>query len=386
MVTRLLRLRSFCIALLLLLVCTTAPVAAQITTFTYQGKLADNGNPANGSYDFQFSLWDPLSGGASVAPLNTLAGVTVTNGNFIVTLDFGATAFPGANRYLEIAVRPANTGPSTPLTPRQQILSTPYAIKATAADGLSVACVNCITSSQIQSVQGSQVTGNISGNQISGTIPVASVPAGSTNYIQNGTGQQASSNFNISGNGIIGGNLGIGTPTPAHTLQVNGTTLLGAPGGVYGFSIDNGASPGPYPSLAFNAYYNAPTSSYLAGGTGYGGIFQFHDGDGFFGFYSTNTSVAAGTPHTFTPRFVIGNNGNVGIGTTSPGYRLDVIGGVRSLDSVSTHFVAETTGETNAWAKFIMKTLNRSWAIGTSQNFNGDQLYIADETAGQIRL
>jgi hypothetical protein len=33
-----------------------------------------------------------------------------------------------------------------------------------------------------------------------------------------------------------------------------------------------------------------------------------------------------------------------------------------------------------------MKSTNRSWSIGTSQNFNGDQLYINDETAGQTRM
>jgi hypothetical protein len=33
-----------------------------------------------------------------------------------------------------------------------------------------------------------------------------------------------------------------------------------------------------------------------------------------------------------------------------------------------------------------MRSTNRSWFIGTSQNFNGDQLYINDETAGQTRM
>ena len=31
---------------------------AQTTGFTYQGKLGDAGAPANGSYDFQFKLFD----------------------------------------------------------------------------------------------------------------------------------------------------------------------------------------------------------------------------------------------------------------------------------------------------------------------------------------
>ena len=31
---------------------------AQTTAFTYQGKLTDAGNPANGNYDLQFKLFD----------------------------------------------------------------------------------------------------------------------------------------------------------------------------------------------------------------------------------------------------------------------------------------------------------------------------------------
>src|SRR5436190_1647986 len=80
---------------------------------------------------------------------------------------------------LEIRVRAAGGGSFTVLSPRQQINSTPYAIKSTgaaSADNLSVACLNCVTDSQIN---------GLSGSKISGTIPVASVPAGSASYIQN---------------------------------------------------------------------------------------------------------------------------------------------------------------------------------------------------------
>src|SRR5262249_38251375 len=157
------------------------------------------------TYDLQFKLFDALVGGNQVGATLIRDDVTVTNGIFSVSLDFGATAFPGAQRFLEIAVRPgANSGAFTPLSPLQPITATPYAIRslnatlAALADGLSVACVNCVTSSQINSVMGNQVTGNINGNQINGAIPVASVPAGSANYIQNTINQQAPSNFNIS--------------------------------------------------------------------------------------------------------------------------------------------------------------------------------------------
>src|SRR5262245_8419435 len=76
----------------------------QMTAFTYQGKLTDNGNLANGNYDLQFKLFDALSGGNQQGATLTLISVAVSNGIFSVNLDFGAN-FPGANRYLEISVK-----------------------------------------------------------------------------------------------------------------------------------------------------------------------------------------------------------------------------------------------------------------------------------------
>ena len=88
-------------------------------------------------------------------------------------------------------------------------------------------------------------------------------------YRVNGVPISATSNWTQAGNSVYytTGNVGIGTPSPAHALDVNGTTALGAPGGVYGFSIAS-LYPGPYPSLGFNAFYTG--SGYLAGALGYG--------------------------------------------------------------------------------------------------------------------
>ncbi|HYX28133.1 MAG TPA: hypothetical protein VE863_06170, partial [Pyrinomonadaceae bacterium] len=47
-----------------LLLAIAATAAAQTNTFTYQGKLQDNGSPASGAYDMQFKIFDTLSGGA----------------------------------------------------------------------------------------------------------------------------------------------------------------------------------------------------------------------------------------------------------------------------------------------------------------------------------
>ncbi len=104
---------------------------AQGTAFTYQGRLTDNGAPANGTHDFTFTLYSAASGGATVGVSNVVNDLAVSNGLFTVTLDFGAAAFPGADRWLEIAVKPGGVPTNyTALSPRQQITATPYAIRA----------------------------------------------------------------------------------------------------------------------------------------------------------------------------------------------------------------------------------------------------------------
>ncbi|MEQ1924420.1 MAG: hypothetical protein ABL952_18130, partial [Pyrinomonadaceae bacterium] len=164
----------------------------QTPAFSYQGSLNLGGTPANGSYDFQFALYDVAVGGNPLTTVNSVNGVNVTNGIFNVTLFFGNN-FPGNDRFIEIRVRPAGGGAHTVLTPRQQILSAPYAIRAVSAlNANSLACFNCVDATHIASV---------SGLVVQGTIPVSSVPAGSSNYVQNGGSQQAAANFNISGTG-----------------------------------------------------------------------------------------------------------------------------------------------------------------------------------------
>ncbi len=113
-----------------------APVVAQTplgTSFTYQGRLTDAGNPANGIYDLQFTLFTAATGGSQVGSVVTKDDVTVTDGLFTVTLDFGASAFTGSARWLEVAVQPGAGGGFTLLSPRQELTATPNALFSRAA-------------------------------------------------------------------------------------------------------------------------------------------------------------------------------------------------------------------------------------------------------------
>lgn len=97
------------------------------TVFAYQGQLRDGGNPAEGSYDFTFALYDALAGGTRLGAILNRPNVAVREGFFAVELDFGPV-FSGAPRYLEIGVRPAgSTVAYTTLAPRQSLAPVPYA-------------------------------------------------------------------------------------------------------------------------------------------------------------------------------------------------------------------------------------------------------------------
>src|SRR5215468_10301510 len=90
------------------------------TKFTYQGRLTDGGAAPTGAYDFEFRLFNTPAAGTQIGSPYTRNDVTVTNGLFVVELDFGAGAFDGQQRYLEVGVRPGpSTGAYTTLSPRQ---------------------------------------------------------------------------------------------------------------------------------------------------------------------------------------------------------------------------------------------------------------------------
>ncbi|MFH1148211.1 MAG: hypothetical protein V1736_10960 [Pseudomonadota bacterium] len=100
----------------------------------YQGMLTDaQGAPLETKeYKLSFSIYSVSLGGTAVWGPQVFDSVPVVRGHFNVILgpkdtsnrDI-ANAFTTSNAYLEIKV-----GDSTPIAPRQQVLSTPYALQA----------------------------------------------------------------------------------------------------------------------------------------------------------------------------------------------------------------------------------------------------------------
>ena len=98
------------------------------TAFTYRGRLQQNGSPVDGTVNMAIGLWDAATDGNPIGPIADPAPVQVTNGLFVVTLDYG-NVFNGDARWLEVSVN------GTTLSPRQPISGVPYALHTR---GLSV--------------------------------------------------------------------------------------------------------------------------------------------------------------------------------------------------------------------------------------------------------
>jgi hypothetical protein len=245
---------------------------AQTTDFTYQGSLKNGAVPATGNHDFEFLLFDAVSGGTQIGTTIPQNSVPVADGTFTVKLNFGMN-FPGANRFLEIHVRQTGGGGFTPLTPRQAVTSSPYAVQTIRAASAAVA----------DTVQAGNITGVLhpsqGGTGIGPAFPVANtflrsngagwtasgifptdIPGGNTNYIQNATTQQTTSNFNVSGTGTA--NIFNATTQ----FNIGGNRVLS--GDALGRNIFAGFSAGSNTSGIDNSFFGTNAGSSNMSGVG----------------------------------------------------------------------------------------------------------------------
>jgi trimeric autotransporter adhesin len=170
----------------------TSPLTAafaQGTAFTYQGRLNDGANLANGSYDLRFALFDAITVGTQQGSLTTNSATAVSNGLFTVTLDFG-NQFAGASRWLEIGVRTNGAGNFFTLTPRQPLTPAPYAITAG----------NVIAGGLTSGSYGNAVSFNNASNSFSGSFSGNGANVTNVNAATLG-GLSATSFWKTSGNG-----------------------------------------------------------------------------------------------------------------------------------------------------------------------------------------
>jgi hypothetical protein len=228
------------LTLAVLLICSLPPASAfaQGTAFTYQGRLNDSGNPANGTYDLRFTVWDAPTNGTPVAGPLTNAAMGITNGFFTVTLDFGGGVFTGPDRWLQLDARTNGTDTFTTLYPFQQLLPMPYAIMANSASNL---------------------LGTLPASQLNGTIPLTQLPGAV--LTNNGDGVVLSGIFSGDGSGLtnlLAGNLsGIFTgnvigsastatnfsgPLAGDVTGTQGATVVASVGGQSAANVASGVS------------------------------------------------------------------------------------------------------------------------------------------------
>ncbi|MFN6963199.1 MAG: tail fiber domain-containing protein [Pyrinomonadaceae bacterium] len=168
-------------------------VRAQTTEFTFQGTLTSGGQPANGQHDFEFRLYDALTGGTQIGGVVTRSAVQVNNGSFAVPLDFGSQ-FPGADRYLEIKVRQAGAPNWETLAPRQRVASQPYAVRALDATNAGSAAT-AANASALGGIPAAQYVLTIDSRLSDARQPLP----GNANYIQNNNAAAQTASFWITG-------------------------------------------------------------------------------------------------------------------------------------------------------------------------------------------
>jgi hypothetical protein len=200
------------VALLLTLNLTGSNACAQGTAFTYQGQLANAGNPANGVFDLRFALYDGLGNTANQIGLPlTNNAVAVSNGFFNVTLDFGAV-FTGTNYWLNIGVRPTGGDAFTELNPRQTLTPTPYAIFAQTAQSISGTL-------PLAQLSGNVLTNGANGLNLGGTF------TGNANGLTNVNGSAIATgtiNYQRLPAGVV---LGLPVVTVSASGLANGATI-----------------------------------------------------------------------------------------------------------------------------------------------------------------
>lgn len=207
------------IPLLALALLCASLVHAQDTSFTYQGRLQNNGTPANGVYDLRFELFDSESAGTSLALLSR-PSVSVSNGLFSAGLDYGATPFSGAARWLEVSVSPQGAGTYTTLTPRHRLTATPYAIRAASVPATGV--VGVLSSSALSGTYSAAVNLSNSSNVFAGDgSALTNVTATAL------TPEAANTYWRIGGNNGVAANRYIGTTDyQPIELRVNNSPAL----------------------------------------------------------------------------------------------------------------------------------------------------------------
>ena len=268
----------------------------------YQGKLTDNeGNPLTGDFSMIFAIYDAEVLGNSLWEEGP-RDVTVTEGLFNVLLGevnpIPLEVFDGDSVWMEVTVE------GETMDKRKRMVSVGYSFRAEDA-------IN------------DWGKPGVADDLYEGETKL-------TDKYVNVAGDTMTDDLHVDGKITTSGNVGIGTMDPTSKLTVNGgiTKLQ--------HSIDLVYDAADYTTYLLECVYNstntpnaaAGISFFAATGTGnggYGGVGVVRTGVG-----SGDMFFITRNGGTQSEKMRITSTGNVGIGTTSPVYNLDVAGNIRS--------------------------------------------------------
>lgn len=204
------------------------------TAFTYQGSLESSGAAASGAYDFEFRLYDAAAGGSQIGVTQTIDDLVISGGVFTVQLDFGAPAFAGQARWLQIGLRAgASADPYSVLDPRQPITAAPFALHAQGVPAGSISATEIDSASVQRRISASCAAGSsIRVIGPTGTVICESDDDGAAALAAHAANAGAHGPVvwvtpNATDTYTARDRVGLNTTSPAATLHVNDTGSTG---------------------------------------------------------------------------------------------------------------------------------------------------------------
>jgi len=182
--------------------------------------------------------------------------------------------------------------------------------------------------------------------------------------------------------------VGIGTSSPSTNFDVNGSANIG---GTLSVVADDGTTASAVKTLILGGgtattgngqYIQFRTSTVAALGSQISGSRTGAGAASDLRFSTTNSSSVVGE------RMRIDKDGNVGIGTTSPSYPLQVNGVVSSVASAATMLLNRTGGSTYGAGVQYQTSGTNNWIVGTGQTTVGTdyQIYNYSLSAGALAI
>ena len=439
----------------------TAQTSAVPGFISYQGRVLDSrganvgaGTPVNRTVIFR--IWDNPSSTATANLIYSEAQtVTVSEGEFSVlvgqgvantTQTFGyseagtdkkladfSTAFNGSARYLGVTVASAATIATTDneITPRQQIVSTAFAMRAKFAESIGSAMdltltplsgtagnyglgwygtarpfgITAVDGPVLYGNSGGALGSNVGGSQklalswdASGRVGIGATSiASSTNKLtlQGDMATTPGDQLTIRGNADPNKRLLLGYDTTANKASLQSYTALSTPGllllnpsgGNVGINNSN-----PSTDLEVGNFGKG-SDSFIRVATAGGNLFRagldFRHFNSDYGYsiysderasgpYGLHFAKTTGTGGNLTTRMFIDQNGSVGIGTTTPTEKLEVAGNIKATGTITAngtngHTFAGKVGinNTSPLGQLTVNSGDKSFTIGDTDTAAG---------------